>query len=72
MENLATQMRKDQIMTDNVFEFLDYDDDGVICSVKYRGAWLLVDNGNLNWSTNILPMKQTIFYKETRWSECLN
>ena len=43
----------------------------LLFSVKYRGAWLLVDNGYLNWSTTIPPMKQTMLYKETRWSEWL-
>ena len=71
MDELATQMRKGKVMMDNIFELLDYDDDGVICSVKYRGVLLLVDNGYLNWSTTIPPMKQTIFYKEPRWSEWL-
>ena len=47
----------------NVFELLDYNDDGVIFSVKYQGAWLLVNNGYLTLSTTIPPMKQTIFYK---------
>ena len=28
MGDLATQMRKGQIMMDNVFELLNYDDDG--------------------------------------------
>ena len=71
MDELATQMRKGKIMMDNIFELLDYNDEGGICSVKYRGAWLLVDNGYLNWSNTIPPMKQTMFYKETRWSEWL-
>ena len=31
-------MRKGLIIMDNVFEFLDYDDNDIICSVKYRGA----------------------------------
>ena len=69
MDELATQMRKGKIMMDNIFELLDYNDEGGICSVKYRGAWLLVDNGYLNWSNTIPPMKQTMFYKEIRWSE---
>ena len=71
MDELATQMRQGKIMMDNIFELFDYTDEGGICSVKYRCAWLLVDNGYLNWSNTIPPMKQTMFYKETRWSEWL-
>ena len=56
-------MRKGKVMMDNIFELLDYNDDGVICSVKYRVLWLLVDNGYLIRSTTIPPMKQTTFYK---------
>lgn len=37
MDDLTTQMRKRKIlMMDNIFELLNYDDDGVICSVQYR------------------------------------
>ena len=39
--------------------------------MKYRGAWLLVDNGYLNWGTTIPPMKNTIYQDASRWSEWL-
>ena len=61
-------------MMDNLFELFDHDDGGGICSVKYRRVWLLVDNGYLNWSTTIPPMKQTMFTKkqggQKSWNQC--
>ena len=44
---------------------------GNLISVKYCGAWLLVDNGYLNWGVTIPPMKNTIYVTKTRWSEWL-
>ena len=34
-------------------------------------AWFLVDNGYLDWSTTIPPMKQHLTYEEIRFSEWL-
>ena len=73
MDELATRLKKGKIVTDNVFELFDYNDNDnvIIFSIKYREAWLLVENGYLNWSTTIPPLKQTMMHKETRWSEWL-
>jgi len=38
---------------------------------QYKGAWLLVDNGYLEWSCTIPPMKTTISHDEIRFSEWL-
>lgn len=35
---------------------------------NYRGAWILVDGGYLNWASLICPFKDTISIKEQRWS----
>ena len=44
-------------MQDRIFELLQKNHNGNICAVKYRGAWLLVDNRYLNWGTIIPPIK---------------
>ena len=70
-DELARGLKNGKIMEDNVFELLQKDDNGLITKMKYRGAWLLVDNGYLNWGIIIPPMKQTIYVSETRWSQWL-
>lgn len=34
---------------------------------EYKGAWVLVDGGYLNWSTLISPFKELESLKEQRW-----
>ena len=58
----------------NIFQWCEYDDKGGICSVKYRGTWILVDNSYLNCSNTIPPMKKTLFYNkiwESEWLESM-
>ena len=54
-DKLAVGMRGGELMQDNEFELLEKKDNGEIIKVKYKGAWLLVDNGYLNWGTTIAP-----------------
>ena len=70
-DQLALDLRNKKIMNDNIFELLQHDDNGAVIKVKYRGAWLLVDNGYLNWGITIPPMKNTLYITQTRWSEWL-
>jgi Plant transposon protein len=44
---------------------------GVMAMEKYRGAWLLVDGGYLNWSVTVPPTKIPITKPELLWSEWL-
>jgi hypothetical protein len=70
-DKFARQLKNGSIMQDHIFELYERTSDGSIIAVKYRGGWLLVDNGYLNWGTTIPPMKSTIYTSETRWSEWL-
>jgi len=38
---------------------------------RYQGVWLLVENGYLEHSTTVPPMKMTSAVAETRWSQWL-
>jgi hypothetical protein len=38
-------------------------------TVQYQGAWNIVDNGYMQWSTSIPPMKLPVLCCDTRWSE---
>ena len=53
------------------FVLFDYDDDGEIIEVKYRGCYVIVDNGYLNWSVTVPPMKHNNLRSEIRFSEWL-
>ena len=39
--------------------------------VKYKGTYVIVDNGYQNWSVLIPPIKKTTFTSEIRFSEWL-
>lgn len=39
--------------------------------MKYKGAYVIVDNGNLKWQCTIPPFKETLSMEELRWSRWL-
>ena len=41
------------------FTLLDFDVNGKVIEVKYKGCCLIVDNGYLNWSVTVPPLKDT-------------
>ena len=65
-DELAVGMRVGKIMSDNVFELLEQTENGEIIKVIYKGSWLLVDNGYLNWGNTVAPKKSTVFRNEAR------
>ena len=40
--------------------------DGEVVAVKYLGAWQMVDNGYINWTTAIPPSKNSVTFEELR------
>ena len=50
-----------ELNQDHVFTLLEKDKENKIIEVEYVGAWFIVDNGYLNWSCTIEPMKQTLY-----------
>ena len=53
------------------FELYDYDIDANIITIKYKGCYVIVDNGYLSWSTTVPPIKSTCQRGEIRFSEWL-
>ena len=51
-----------------MFELLERDRNGTVVVRKYKGPWILVDNGYLKWSTTVPPIKVTVNEMERRWS----
>jgi len=45
------------ILLDVEFELLYKNKEGNVAVMKYEGAWLIVDNGYLSWSTTVPPFK---------------
>ena len=70
-DSLLSNIRKGELNTDHVFSLLEKDKDGNIIEVQYVGAWFIVDNGYLNWSCTVAPMKNALCYKFIRISEWL-
>lgn len=62
-------LQKGEILKDLEFNLFEYDSKGQIVERKYRGAWVIADNGYLKWATIIPPYKITTTYAQTRWSE---
>ena len=58
---------------DDMFEFtlMAFGEGDEIIEVKYRGCYLIVDNGYLRWSVTVPPMKESTSRAEIRFSEWL-
>lgn len=59
------------ILHDHVFSLYAYNTDGEVVQRRYRGGWLLVDNGYLPHSTTVPPFKTTNSRAEIRLSTWL-
>ena len=55
------------------FEFMLYErnEKGEVVEVAYKGVWFMVDNGYLNWSCTVPPVKDGTSYEVIRFSEWL-
>ena len=77
--NDQTMVRRDNFINglhqgdhlDDVQFYLEERDDstGEIKHVKYRGAYVIVDNGYLRWSVTVPPFKVTNITTDIRWSK---
>ena len=59
------------LLQDNDFELLDYNRLGYVISVKYKGVYVIVDNGYLQWSCTAPPFTVTSDMDEICWSKWL-
>lgn len=76
--NDQTMVRRDDFVSgiyhglyleDVEFELRDYTSGGIIVNKKYRGGYVIVDNGYLRWSVTVPPFKVTNLIDEIRWSK---
>jgi len=59
------------LMNDYEFELLERDSNGEIICLKYKGAWVLVDNGYLDWSVTVPPFTCPLTFADIRFSQWL-
>ena len=71
LDQFISGIRDGLLLQDNDFELLDYDRLGNVISVKYKGVYVIVDNGYLQWSCTVPPFTVTSDMDEIRWSKWL-
>jgi hypothetical protein len=64
-------LHEGRILQDVLFSLYAYNSDGEAVQQRYRGGWLLVDNGYLARSTTVPPFKTTNSRAEIRFSTWL-
>ena len=70
-DDLIRGVKEGEHYSTNEFTLLELDKDKKEVEVTYRGAWFIVDNGYLNWSCTVPPMKNPVTYQQIRFSEWL-
>lgn len=68
-DEIAMGLKSGNVLDNFTFELYDFNSNDEIIKVKYRGPWLIVDNGYHMWSVTIPPFKTTTSRKEIRFSE---
>lgn len=66
---LMNGIQSGDLLDDVQFELYDTNESGEVIKVQYKGAWVIVDNGYLCWSTCIPPMKHAMTTEDIRFSE---
>ena len=56
---------------DYEFKLLERKPNGEIAEITYQGVWFMVDNGYLDWSCTVPPVKNATTYETIRFSEWL-
>ena len=71
-DDFMQALHRGTIMNDMHFELYAHNTNGgAIIKERYKGAWLLVDNGYLAWPTTVPPIKITNSRDEIRFSAWL-
>lgn len=70
-DSFVVALSEGTVLDDAEFELYERAADGTIVRVKYKGAWVRVDNGYLNWPTTVPPIKTSCRRTEIRFSKWL-
>ena len=68
-DKFATAIRNGTALDDLEFVLLERNTDGQVVECKYKGAYLIADNGYLAWSCTIPPIKSSSSEAEIRFSQ---
>ena len=68
---LVTSVKDGYVPDDFEFTLKEYDTDGNVVDIIYKGVWFMVDNGYLAWSCTVPPIKNATRYNAIRFSEWL-
>ena len=66
-DDLIKNIHEGKLLADKEFELLKLDKEGNVVENTYIGVWFLVDNGYLDWSTTVPPMKNSLTFEEIRF-----
>jgi len=69
-DSFIRDIKSGDILKDYTFELLERRGEKVV-AVKYKGVWIVVDNGYHPWSITVPPFTNTNLRSEIRWSEWL-
>ena len=69
-DEFITDIKNRELLSDYEFELMEHRGEEVV-SVKYRGVWIVVDNGYNNWSITVPPFSNSSRRDKIRWSEWL-
>ena len=70
-DDLINQLHDGKFDDVHKFTLMAFNREGEIIEFKYKGFYVIVDNGYLNWSVTVPPLKETNHRSEIRFSECL-
>ena len=70
-DKFVRKLKDGKYDSDFEFEFYDFDNNGEVILVKYRGCYVIVDNGYLSWSVTVPPIKLSTSRSEICFSEWL-
>jgi hypothetical protein len=69
LDNFVSGICDGNILDDGTFELVAHDKDGKVKKWCFIGAYLIVDNGYLNWSCTVPPFGVTNNVDEINWSK---
>lgn len=67
-DSFITGLHEGTGLSDIEFDLYEYDNDGNITCKKYKGGYVIVDNGYHDWLVTVPPFTRTNVVREIRWS----
>jgi hypothetical protein len=71
LDDFAVGLHEGTKLQDVRFDLHDVDSSGNVIKQTYAGVWQIVDNGYLNWSTTVPPLKTSFNRSDIRFSKWL-